>query len=415
MYCGIDISKNKSQICILDKEKKVVAEFVIEHNAEGFAQLETYLTTEMRIGMEPTSNYCKALHFFLKEKYDVCYIDTGQMRSFANLHSFKVKNDKIDARLIALYLAYNFKTVQILRTDDLKDLARLYHKTLKQLVRHKYMFQSQLGVIFPELEQQFHTRRTKGLANLLLEHPTPKEIAKLSPEQILHLLTKHLKRGKIFTLERAKYLHELAKKSIGVKDAPTACLKHTIRIMLYFQELVDQVKKEMGVCLAQSPYGKLLNEFGYNTTSLSIIVAEVGDIRRFANYKKFVRYCGFAVSEKQSGSTKSVNCFITKRGNRHLRSIFYDLAMVNIAHKTKLGDFYYRLKQNGKHAKTCIIATARKTAVKLYFDMLHCHTEEQEINSKTLSEPNVTSASDATKDSLNRETVFGDSSEPKSY
>ena len=36
MYCGIDVSKNKSNICIIDKEKKILKEFSIEHTREGF-------------------------------------------------------------------------------------------------------------------------------------------------------------------------------------------------------------------------------------------------------------------------------------------------------------------------------------------------------------------------------------------
>ena len=413
MYCGIDVAKNKSQICIMDDNRTVTAEFEIEHNAEGFTQLEKHLTKETKIGMEPTSNYCKALYFYLKDKYDVAYIDTGQMRSFANLHSFKVKNDRVDAKLIALYMAYNFKTVTTIRTDELKDLARLYHKTLKHLVRQKFMFLNQLNVIFPELEQNFHLKRTKGMANLLLQYPSPQEIARLPAEEILRLLTKDLQRGKIFTLKRAQLLKEIAENSVGIKNYPTSCLKHTIRAMLHFQELVDQVKKDMGKCLAKTPYHPLLKQYCYSTTSVSVIVAEVGDIRRFPTYKKFVKYCGFGVSEKQSGNTKSVNCFITKRGNRYLRSVFYELALVHIAHKTHIADFYYRIKKNGKHGKTCQVAAARKVAIRAYFDMLKCH-ETQKINSGDTSNNAVNLVSMPEQICQDANTLLTTSSEPKS-
>ena len=54
MYCGIDVAKNKSQVCILDRQKNVVSEFEIEHTRQGFEQLELHLTEDMKIGMETT-------------------------------------------------------------------------------------------------------------------------------------------------------------------------------------------------------------------------------------------------------------------------------------------------------------------------------------------------------------------------
>ena len=54
MYCGIDVAKNKSQVCILDGQKNVVSEFEIEHTRPGFEELERYLTRDMKIAMETT-------------------------------------------------------------------------------------------------------------------------------------------------------------------------------------------------------------------------------------------------------------------------------------------------------------------------------------------------------------------------
>ncbi len=375
MYCGIDVSKNKSQICMLNAEKKVVAEFQIDHTAAGFAELEKHLTKETKIGMEPTSNYCKALYFYLKEKYNVNYIDTLQMRSFANLHSFKVKNDKVDAKLIATYLAYDFKVAQTIRTDELKDLARLYHKTLKQLIRYKYMFQNQINVIFPELEQHCHLRKTQAIAGMLLTYPTPADIARAPTEAVRAELVKDLTRGSRFTLDYTRNLQELAKNSVGVKNYPTACFKHTITLMLYYQKMIEKLKKDMDVCLSKTPYYSLMEQFGYGVIGLSIIVGEIGDVRRFPNHKKFVRYCGYDVSEKQSGKMASLNCSITKKGNSHLRAIFYDKVLVHLVYKDEIAAFYYRLKEAGKHPKKCMVAAARKLAVKTYYDLLHCHNE----------------------------------------
>lgn len=103
-------------------------------------------------------------------------------------------------------------------------------------------------------------------------------------------------------------------------------------------------------------------------------MGEVGDIRKFSSYKKFVKYCGFDVSEKQSGKSASTHCFITKQGNRYLRSMFYNSVMPPLTNKEQeFKDFYKRLKDKGKHTTTCMVAVARKIAVRTYFDLMRCH------------------------------------------
>ena len=374
MYCGIDVSKNKSQVCILDNNKQLITEFEIEHTKEGFEKLEKNLDYDAKIGMESTSNYCKALYSYFKEKYDVCYVDNLQMNYFAKLNYPTIKNDKVDSRLIAIYVASNFKIVEPIKTDELKDLARLYYKTMKQLTRYKYMFQSQLNIIFPELEKHCHLRKTLVIATMLLKYPTPKEIAEASTEDVRHEMIKCLNRGSKFTIEYVKELQELARNSIGVKNHPVSSFLHTIRLMLFYQDLINAIKKDMERSLMQTPYSKLLDEFGYNIAGLSSIVAEIGDVRRFSNHKKFVSYCGLDVSEKQSGKSMSVNCCITKRGNRYLRHMFYNKVLVHLCYKTELSKFFYRLRQAGKHPKKCMVATSRKLAIKVYYDMLKCHS-----------------------------------------
>lgn len=124
----------------------------------------------------------------------------------------------------------------------------------------------------------------------------------------------------------------------------------------------------------KTPYVKLLERRGYGPISLAAIIGEVGDIRRFTTYKKFVKYCGFDVSEKQSGKYASTHCFITKQGNRYLRSMFYNLVLPQLTNKDEeFHEFYKRLKDKGKHTTTCMVAVARKIAVRTYFDLMRCH------------------------------------------
>ena len=376
MYCGIDVSKNKSYICIMDKEKKVLKEFSIEHSIEGFQKLEKELTPNTMIGMEVTGNYSKTLFDYLRQrKYRVTYVDNFKMNTFAQLHSPQVKNDKTDARLITMYVASpdELTRVEVPEMNELKDLANLYDKTSRQLSRHKCMVKNQINIIFPELESIMSNNSNMGIGYMLLKFPTPKEIAEATDEEIRDALRENLKRAGKFDLEYAKKIKALASQSIGVKDYPVLCFKQTVKTMLFYTIQAKAIKESIEEALKKTTYARLMEDFGYNVVSLATIIGIVGDIRRFSNHKKFASYCGFGIREKRSGSSINKSTHITKKGNSRLRQTFHMMALIHIAYKTEFSKYYSKLKERGKHPKKCLVAVARKLAVKAYYDLLKCH------------------------------------------
>lgn len=377
MYCGIDVSKNKSTVCILDKNRQVVKEFEIEHTKDGFETLKKNLTKDTKIALEVTGNYSKVLYNTLVDEYDVCYIDGVQMNNIAKYHSPTMKNDKIDAQLLAKALSFpDLLKVNPLRVNELKDLSKLYQKVRKQLVMHKSMFKDQINILFPEIEPLMKSNGNIGIAKLLLEYSTPKEIACLSPEILLFEMRKDLGKGSAnFTLEKASLIQELASRSVGDSSYPTTYFKYTIKTLLYFLALQKEIKKSLDIALQKTPYYSLVEKFGLNVVSVSIIVGEIGDVRRFPSYKRFVSYCGFGIYEKKSGTSVNKSSHLSKRGNALLRSTFYTLVLLHLSKKTDIARFYEKLKNRGKHPKKCLVACARKLAIRTYYDMLRCHEE----------------------------------------
>jgi transposase len=381
MFCGIDVSKNKSNVCILNKDKTVVAEFEINHDKEGFQKLESYITQDTVIGMETTANYCKTIYSFLKQKHRVYYVDNVQMKNYARLHSLHIKNDKIDAKLIAKFLMEDeINKISPVKMNELKDLSRLYQKIVRQRATMKLMIKDQINILFPELEKHLFLREAKRLPQLLTKYPSANLISEASLEEIRDGLNQNPELN-LSSIKYAKKIQDLAKTSVGIKDYPTTCFQYTVKMMLYMQNLSEEIIEKMKTCLYKTPYYPLLDEFGYSDISLATIVGEVGDIRRFPSHKHFVSYCGLGVSEKTSGSSIRKKSFITKKGNSVLRFRFYMSALVHLKNKTKYADFFYRLRdEKGKHAKKAMVATARKLAIKAYYDLLKCHNKQEAKN-----------------------------------
>jgi len=382
MFCGIDVAKNKSQVCILKEDNIIFKEFEITHTKEGFDELEQNITPETTIAMETTGNYSKAIYDYFKSRYKTIYVDNGQMHMFNKLHFSHMKNDKIDARLIAKYLSFGLKKVDPIREDSMKDLGRLYNKTCMQLSNYKHMYKNQINIIFPELETHFYLSKGKAITSLLMKYPSPEQIAKLSDEELFNVLTSDFKNKNQSLPNKQKYMtliRELASKSIGIKDYPTVGFVQTIKILRFYEETINSIKSQIKIAVLNSPYSRLVNEFGYNDLTLASIIGEVGDIRRFSNHKKFVSYCGLDISEKQSGKSMSQNCYITKRGNKILRHTFYLQVLVHLSHRKEepFAQFFNKLKAKGKHPKQGVTAVARKLAIKCYYDLWKCHNENK--------------------------------------
>ena len=113
---GIDVGKRFSELAVLSPDNAVVARMKIYHDAsanidkavEVLHKVEKDFAARPVVVMESTGHYHKILFYSLcKAGYDVCVINPLQTDSIKNLGIRKVKNDKVDARKVALL--YRFR------------------------------------------------------------------------------------------------------------------------------------------------------------------------------------------------------------------------------------------------------------------------------------------------------------------
>lgn len=108
---------------------------------------------------------------------------------------------------------------------------------------------------------------------------------------------------------------------------------------IVFQEYVDTVKaitkrvaafdKQIESAAAESVFWPVIEGLmalrGVNLLTATTIVAEIGDLRRFASAPQLMAYLGVVPSEHSSGGTKSRGG-ITKTGNGHVRRVLVEAA-----------------------------------------------------------------------------------------
>jgi len=105
---------------------------------------------------------------------------------------------------------------------------------------------------------------------------------------------------------------------------------------------------------------------GIGQTIANTLIAEIGDINRFASGKSLVAYAGLDPKVKQSGVSLKHNTKITKRGSPYLRKSVYISAYIAKRHDPELKEYFDKKISEGKRYKEATVATARKILYRVY-------------------------------------------------
>jgi transposase len=109
----------------------------------------------------------------------------------------------------------------------------------------------------------------------------------------------------------------------------------------------------------------LLSLTGVGVYSALLIKSEIGDVRRFPNYKKLVSWAGLAPSLHQSGNVERRG-HITKQGSKLLRWVMVECSRIAVQYDARLGEFYKRVRRRRGEQKA-LVAVACKMLKIIWF------------------------------------------------
>ncbi|MCK9379266.1 MAG: IS110 family transposase [Candidatus Moranbacteria bacterium] len=193
-------------------------------------------------------------------------------------------------------------------------------------------------------------------------------------------------------------------KKVGYKfidDAETLTLKSLVRqrdslanlknILNRKQDAVSYKEKYLGISISKSnarliktvsieieKLEKKLKEFhkdeqkllrtipGVGPITAVSFVSEVGDINRFPSSGKLIAYVGLDSRVHQSGTSIHGKGYISKRGNKILRTRLYNACSVAVLHDNIFRDFFQKKRSEGKPYKVAMCATMNKMAHVIY-------------------------------------------------
>lgn len=272
-----------------------------------------------------------SLHDQLEKQGVACEI-LAPTTMYSSAKNKRVKNDKMDAKMIASNLAHGtYKAVYVPEQDDVE---------VKEYIRMRNDFKTALKKV---------------------------------KQQIKALV---LRQGKVYpgnanwTIAYLEWLKQL--------ELP-ALLKETLEeYLLQYDNLVDKIERYdariEGLSHTEryeAPIAALRCIKGIDTTAAMTIQVEISDFLRFPNPKAFTSFVGLTPSEDSSGDKVNRNA-ITKQGNQTVRSLLMECSQALV--KGTIGKKSKRIKQRQQGQDSLTIAYADRGVERLqrkYHQMMH--------------------------------------------
>ncbi len=312
-YVGLDIHKKFIYATILDEESRIVNQGKFGTNEKELLDFLGFLPNKQTKIVVESCGIWQDMYEILENKgYQVILANPFKVKAIA---SAKIKNDKIDSEILAKLLKGNLIPETYVPPKEIREL--------RDIVRHR----QSLVKIRTTLKNQIHAILRKNN----VEYPFKD----------------------IFTVRARDFL----KKQNDLK------INSYLKILEHIEKEIDEIKLKAKSIENFSKQANLVKTMpGIGDVAAYILLAEIGDIKRFKTPAQLCSYAGIVPSLSQSGE-KSYSSHITKQGSRWLRWIFIQCANVAINQPCKFQIFFYKLNAK-KHRNVALTATARK--------MIHC-------------------------------------------
>ncbi len=314
-YCGIDLHKRFSAICIMNSEGQIIQQRKLLHNC---GELESFFQEQpiLQCALEPVDNWGWVVDALQSLGHKVHLANTYKVRLIAES---RIKTDKVDARVLADLLRTGYLPEAYVASPGIRD-QRTFLRYRIDLSRQRARLKSQIKRLF-----RVENHQVPEYSNLFG------------------------KKGRVW-LEATtlRPVHE------RIKEESLETIRH---YDAYIAKLDAEIRRN---CAKNDTILRLMTVPGIGQLSAQVIMAEAGEMERFRTAKHFASYCGLAVSQRSSaGKTRFGS--ITKQGNKNIRWILVEGAQKAKCSDPNLKRFFDRIAFKKGRAKATV-AVARKLA-----------------------------------------------------
>ena len=313
MYVGLDVHKRVCYGTVMDEKGKVVKQDKFTNDLEA---LDKFMEGLDMVTVAMEAGYCwQPLYDRLLESgHHVKLAHPLKVKAIAQA---KVKTDKIDSETLTHLLRADLLPESYVPPRDIREL--------REVVRRRAFL---VGM------------RT------MLKNRVQAELAKRGIKP----------RVPLWTREGRALLDGLGLEAVD----------QVIPVMDVLDRQIGEISRGMRRMCGEDPNARLLTTIpGVGYYIALLLVAEIGDVRRFPDAEKLCSYAGLVPSVRRSGGTTK-HGGITHEGSRWIRWALIQAVHVHIRFDTELTTFYRRLAVS-KPRQVAVTATARKMLKVVYW------------------------------------------------
>ena len=379
---GIDVSKGRSVVAALRPMGEVaLTPREVPHTEAELTKLAYQiigLGEDTRVVMEATGRYHEPIAAALFEQgIFVCVLNPIVIKQSGAGSVRKVKNDKKDAIKIAKYGLDNWvklreHTPMDALRQQLKLLSRQYNLYMKTVVSLQNNLISLLDKTFPGANELFASpERTDGRrkwVDFVTTFWHCECVCGVSENAFTERYQKWCRRkGYNFSAEKASdvWTSSGGQFTTMPKNDYAKLLITTAADQLTASSMILATVRGEVIRLAKElpEYGTVAAMYGVGEITAAQLMAELGDVRRFANRGSIVAFAGIDPEVNQSGSYERESNPATKRGSPHLRKTLFQVVCTHLK-RSPAGEPVYQFldkkRSEGKPYYVYMTAAANK-------------------------------------------------------
>jgi len=379
---GIDVSRGKSMVAVLRPFGEIVMlPFEVGHsNAElnALAEQLKSIEGETRVVMEHTGRYyepvANALH---NSGLFVSAVNPLLIKEYGGNSLRKVKTDRADAQKIARYTLDNwadlrdYTPMDTIRYD-LKTLNRQFNLSSKQKTASANNLIALLEQTFPGIRKCFDSPvrndGTQKWVDFVITFWHADCVRKYSKDAFTEHYKKWCKKHGYFvlsnTVDKVYAIAQNAVVLVPKSQTTKIIIQEAAKQLTAISRSVELYRAEMNRLAETLPeYPIVMQMFGVGTTFGPQLMAEIGDVRRFARKQSLVAFAGIDPAPNDSGDKYGRNSGTTKRGSPYLRKTLFNIMkcyIQNAPENEPVFQFIDKKRSEGKPYFVYMTAAANK-------------------------------------------------------
>lgn len=287
-----------------------------------------------------------------KRDFYACFTENGD--------SIKFNNDHQGIETFIRHLVKNNYSKQ--KTTIGVESTGAYHLPISILCSNKDYIIKVINPLITKKQNQTNIRQVKNDKKdaHLIRHCLTTGAGYQFHETTESLILKNLVRQRDYlsSLKRTFNIkqQDITYKEEYIKNKITSVNEELFQIL---EDKIKQLEKELKHHNPQTQ--KLLQSIpGVGPITAISFISEVGDINRFKTSKQLTAYIGIDPRTHESGTSIKGKGYITKRGNKILRTRLFNATSVAVLYPNIFQSFFLKKRSEGKPYRVALVATMHK-------------------------------------------------------